>query len=394
MITGFEILFWVAAFVVFYTYAGYGLLLYVMVRIKEALHGRRLPGEPGEWPDVTLFITAYNEEDIVDQKMANTRALDYPAGKLHVLWVIDGTTDGTPEKLGEYKDVEVCYSPERRGKTAAINHGIGCVRTPFVVFTDANAMLNRQAIKEMMKCFQDEKTGCVAGEKRIGVEECAGASTAGEGFYWKYESTLKRLDSRLYSAVGAAGELFAIRTAFYEPMDEDVLLDDFILSLKIARKGYRIAYCAEAYAQETGSASMEEEEKRKVRIAAGGTQSILRMLPLLNVFRYGLLSFQYISHRVLRWTVTPVFLFLLLPLSLWLALWPSSHQPFYIAVLVLQLLFYFMAFVGRRLEQRKLRVKILFLPYYFTFMNLNVFKGWRYLRKNKGVGAWEKSKRA
>lgn len=389
-----EILFWIAVFVVFYTYIGYGLLLYLLVRIKRMLKKSDKAGDPDEWPDVTLFITAYNEEEIVQAKMANTRALDYPSGKLHVYWVIDGTTDRTPEKLARYEDVEICYSPERKGKTAAINHGMEYVRTPFVIFTDANAMLNQEAVKEMMRCFQDEKTGCVSGEKRIGVAECAGASTAGEGFYWKYESALKRLDSELCSAVGAAGELFAIRTALFEKMEPDVLLDDFILSMKIARQGYRIAYCAEAYAQETGSATLQEEEKRKIRIAAGGTQSILRLLPLLDVFRYGCLSFQYISHRVLRWSVTPVLLFSLLPLSLALALWSSSRQTLYLVLFVLQAVFYCMAWIGWRMERKKLRVKMLFIPCYFTFMNVNVFRGWRYLRKNKGVGAWEKSKRA
>lgn len=119
-------------------------------------------------------------------------------------------------------------------------------------------------------------------------------ASGGEGIYWKYESTLKALDSRLYSAVGAAGELFAVRRELFEDMRTDTLLDDFILSLRIAMRGYTIAYCAAAYATESGSADMQEEEKRKVRIAAGGLQSIWRLRPLLNPFRYGLLNFQYV----------------------------------------------------------------------------------------------------
>lgn len=142
-----------------------------------------------------------------------------------------------------------------------------------------------------------------------------GAAAGGEGIYWKYESTLKALDARLYSAVGAAGELFAVRRELFETMEPDTLLDDFILSLRITMKGYIIAYCTNAYAIESGSADMREEEKRKVRIAAGGLQSIRRLRPLLNPFRYGVLSFQYTSHRVLRWSVTPFLLFALLPLN-------------------------------------------------------------------------------
>ena len=153
----------------------------------------------------------------------------------------------------------------------------------------------------LYSAFANPKVGCVAGEKRIAVQDKPNAASGGEGLYWKYESALKRLDYRLYSAVGAAGELFAIRTSLFEQMPPDTLLDDFILSLRIAMRGYKIAYSKEAYALESASLNMREEEKRKVRISAGGLQSVWRLRGLLNIFRYGILSFQYISHRVLRW---------------------------------------------------------------------------------------------
>lgn len=132
-------------------------------------------------------------------------------------------------------------------------------------------MLNTDAIKEIVHSFSNPEVGCVAGEKRVDTQSAQGA-TAGEGIYWRYESALKDLDDRLYSAVGAAGELFAIQTCLFEQMPADTLLDDFILSLRIAAKGYKIAYCKEAYATETASLNMKEEEKRKIRIAAGGLQ--------------------------------------------------------------------------------------------------------------------------
>lgn len=166
-----------------------------------------------------------------------------------------------------------------------------------------------------MHAFVTPEVGCVAGEKRIAVQDKDNAASGGEGLYWKYESALKKLDARLYSAVGAAGELFAIRRELFEEMPADTLLDDFILSLRIVMRGYTIAYCADAYATESGSADMHEEEKRKVRIAAGGLQSVWRLRTLLNPLRYGTFCFQYISHRVLRWSLTPVLLFSLLPLN-------------------------------------------------------------------------------
>lgn len=166
------------------------------------------------------------------------------------------------------------------------------------------------------------------------------------------------------------------------------------MSMQIARDGYRIAYCKEAYASESASLNMREEEKRKVRIAAGGLQAIGRLRTLLNPFRYGWLSFQYLSHRVLRWSVTPVALFLLLPLNVVLLFLRTEPVWFFQIALLLQLLFYFTALIGWYLAKHAIKQKILFIPYYFFFMNLNVFKGAAYLRKFKGNAAWEKAMRS
>ena len=386
-------LFWCALFLVFYTYIGYGVILWLLVRIREHF---RPPGRlvlPDELPEVTLFITAYNEEEIVEAKMANSREIDYPKDKLQLIWITDGSTDGTNEKLKAYPEVTLSFQTDRRGKTAAINRGMAFVKTPLVVFTDANTLINSEALKEIVKAFTDPQTGCVAGEKRIAVKEKDTASSGGEGAYWKYESMLKDLDSRLYSAVGAAGELFAIRTHLFRELPEDTLLDDFVLSLQIAHEGHRIAYCKEAYAMESASLNMQEEEKRKVRIAAGGLQSVSRLRPLLNPFRHGWFSFQYLSHRVLRWTVTPVALFLLLPLNVVLILLGAEPAGLYQLLGLLQLLFYLSALVGSYLAHHAIRNKILFIPYYFLFMNLNVFKGMAYLRRFEGNAAWEKARR-
>lgn len=384
-----EILFWIGIGIVFYTYLGYGIVLYLMVKIKELFVKPRLPRLPETLPEATLLIAAYNEEAIVASKMVNCRQLDYPADKLRLVWITDGSNDNTNERLKEYPEVTVLYQPRRQGKTAALNRALPYVNTPYVIFTDANTMLNKGAIKEIIRQFSDPRVGCVAGEKRVEIQAEQGA-TAGEGIYWKYESALKRLDYRLYSAVGAAGELFAIHTSLFEQMPPDTLLDDFILSLRIAMKGYKIAYSKEAYALESASLNMREEEKRKVRISAGGLQSVWRLRGLLNMFRYGILSFQYISHRVLRWTLTPIILFALLPLNLLLA---CTGHTLYTVILALQLAFYLLGYLGYKMEKRNIRNKLLFIPYYFLFMNINVIRGYSYLAKHKGTGAWEKAKR-
>lgn len=388
------IIFWISLFIVFYTYIGYGILLYLLVKIKETIRKpslRQLPADE-ELPAVTLFITAFNEEEVVNEKMHNCMELDYPADKLKIVWTTDGSDDGTNRRLSEWPQVTVHYQPERQGKTAAMTRGMKYVDTPLVIFTDANTMLNREAIREIVLAFQDPKVGCVAGEKRIAVQTKDGAAAGGEGLYWKYESTLKALDARLYSAVGAAGELFAVRRKLFMPMEKDTLLDDFILSMRITMQGYTIAYCRDAYAIESGSAGMKEEEKRKVRIAAGGLQSIWRLRALLNPFRYGTLCFQYVSHRVLRWSVTPVLLFALFPLNLVLLLLGAS-PVIYGSLFILQILFYLTGLWGYYLSTKQIKNKFLFIPYYFLFMNINVIKSVNYLLKKRGTGIWEKAKR-
>ena len=393
--TTLKVLFWICIFLVFYTYLGYGVLLWLLVKIKRIVRGRpTLPDLPADdaLPDVTFLVCAFNEQDVVDQKIENTRLLDYPREKLHLMWVTDGSTDDTNQRLAQYPDVQVVFTPERRGKTAALNHGLSLVTTPITVMTDANTMVNAEAIRHIVRCFQDPKVACVAGEKRVIARHESQTAAQGEGLYWRYESTLKKLDSELYSAMGAAGELNAIRTALYQPMPENALLDDYVMSMRMVDAGYRIAYTPDAYAMEYGSADLAEESKRKRRIAAGGLQSTWWLRAMLNPFRRFVVAFQLLSHRVLRWTVTPCALMALIPLNVLLVF--MNAGTVYTVCWLLQLLFYVAAFLGCWLSQHGRKNKLLYVAYYFLFMNFNVFRGMHYLRTHQGGGAWEKARRA
>lgn len=386
-----QIIFWVLLFVIFYTYIGYGIVLYILVRIKRFFNKKNdVFLSDDQLPEVTLLVAAYNEEDYVKAKVENTLQLNYPATKLHQIWVTDGSNDKTPELLKAYTQVQVLHLPERNGKIAAMNRAVKFVKTPIVVFSDANTMLGVDSVLRIAQMFADPKVGCVSGEKRIFNAAEEAASAAGEGIYWKYESALKRWDAELCSAVGAAGELFAIRTELFKEVEPDTLLDDFIISLRVAMQGYKIDYDPEAYAIESASSNVREELKRKIRIAAGGIQSVIRLYPLMNIFKYGMLSFQYISHRVLRWTITPLCLIAVLVLNIILAFDSAT----FLIILILQGLFYIFALTGRMLENKKMKVKIFFIPYYFFIMNYAVFMGFgRYLRKSQSVN-WERAKRA
>ena len=387
-----KIFFWISLAIIFYTFFGYGILLYVLVRLKRLFR----PAKPvlysfDDMPSCTLIVADYNEADYITQKIENTLALRYPEGKLKFVFVTDGSNDGTPEIVKAYPDIKLLHDDARRGKISAVHRAIEQVDTSLLVFTDANTFLNPDAMLLLCRHYKDAKVGAIAGEKRVMIEDAADA-TAGEGIYWKYESKLKAWDSELYSVVGAAGELFSIRRELYEPVPSNSVLDDFMISMRIAEKGFKIVYEPEAYAQELSSANIAEELKRKVRIAAGGIQSIIWLNKLLNPFRFPTLSFQYLSHRVLRWTITP-FLMICALLANLIILFDQEASAIYTILFIGQVLFYLAAYTGKVLEDRKVKVKILFVPYYFCMMNYAVIAGIiRYLFSEQSV-VWEKAVR-
>ena len=390
-----KILFWFGVSLIFYAYLGYGLVLLVLLYLKQTPRNKHLD-ETIPRTKVTFIVCAYNEEDWIAEKIQNSLAINYPRERISFLFVTDGSDDATTEVIRQYPfppDVQwqLLHQAERKGKIAAFQRAMEHVSTPVVVSTDANTQVNTDAVLLLVRHFNDPVVGAVAGEKRISMGEKNDASSAGEGIYWKYESKLKQWDSELWSVVGAAGELFAFRTEAYENVPTDTLVEDFYLSMRIAQKGWRVQYEPGAFAVESSSASVAEEMKRKVRIAAGGLQAVSRLLPLLNIFKYGILSFQYISHRVLRWTIAPLFLPLVLLSNILLVL---TCSPAYTFFLFVQSIFYCAAILGWMLEKRKIKVKALFVPYYFCLMNWAMYAGfWRLFKGQQSV-IWEKAKRA
>lgn len=372
-----------------FTYVGYGIVIYIfsIVRKRKPIQDQRNE----DLPEVTLLIAAYNEEGFIDHKIKNTLSLDYPSTLLKVFVVTDGSSDRTPDIVKQYPQVKLFHEPDRKGKIHAVNRVMKFVTSPIVIFCDANTDLNQQSIRKIVRHYQDPTIGGVAGEKRIFSKEKDNASGSGEGLYWKYESFLKKKDAEVYSVVGAAGELFSLRTELYEASPENMLIEDFYLSLRITARGFRFAYEPDAYAIETASASVSEEWKRKVRISAGAFQAMLKLTDLLNPVRYGMLSFQYVCHRVFRWTIAPLALPLIFITNIILAF---HGLFFYQMILALQLGFYGVAGLGYLLRDKKISIKGFFVPYYFTVMNLSVYAGLiRFLRGRQSV-LWEKAQRA
>jgi len=384
-------LFWMSLAILFYCYSGYGMLVFLLTSFRKIFAGKRKNALQNDW-SVTLVVTAYNEREVLQQKIKNILELNYPFELLQVIFVTDGSADGSDELIRQHPSFRLMHQPERKGKYAAIKRAMAEVNTNIVVFTDANSMLNKESIQKIVAHYNDERVGGVAGEKKI---ICNGKNSAvgqAEGWYWKYESYMKKLDATLYTVVGAAGELFSIRTNLFRALGDDLLLDDFIISMQVCLQGYKIEYEPMAFATELPSVSLIEEEKRKIRIAAGAYQSVALLRNQFQPFKDPLLYFQYISRRVLKWIYCPLMLVFLLLTNIIIALTPL-HSAFFEWSLYAQLSFYGLAIIGAALASTGRSWVLFTIPFYFVFMNYCLAKGFfRYVNGKQSV-LWEKSLR-
>jgi poly-beta-1,6-N-acetyl-D-glucosamine synthase len=379
------VLFYSCAVVILYTYLGYPALLYIFSFGRKEKSGFSNGNEPA----VSIIIAAYNEEKVIASKLQNTLALDYPSDKLQIIAATHGSTDATATIAASFDAVLVLHEDERRGKAAAINKAVQKAIHPIVVLTDANTLLSAQTIKLLIAPFADEQTGAVAGEKK--VVNADGTAVSGEGLYWQYESWLKQQETKFYTVVGAAGELFALRKELFVPVPEQAITDDFFLSININLKHRKVQYAANAVSTETASTSLADEWKRKVRIAAGGVQSLSLLRNALNPFLYPLLAFQFFSHRVLRWVFcAPALLFLLLSNIL---LFINGAGEVFGWLLLLQLLFYLFGFIGWQLARNNRSFFLFNIPFYIVFMHVAMLAGIvRYANGQQSV-LWEKAER-
>jgi cellulose synthase/poly-beta-1,6-N-acetylglucosamine synthase-like glycosyltransferase len=378
------VLFYTAGSIILYSYVGYPLLLAVISVFKS-----RSKQTATQLPLVTVIIAAYNEEAVIGKKIENTLAADYPLEKLQLIVAAQGSTDRTAAIAAAFPNVLVMQSAERKGKAVAVNEAVAQAIHPVVVLTDANTLLTPQTIQRLVLKLNDAATGAVAGEKK--VVDANNATVSGEGLYWRYESWLKQQETVFYTVVGAAGELFAFKKELFVPIPAHAVTDDFFLSLSVNMQGKKVAYAADAISTEAASHSLKDEWNRKLRIAAGGIQSLLLVKKALNPFRYPVLSFQFFSHRVLRWLFCgPAFLVLLLA-NVMLA--NTTSFACYGVVLLLQILFYVFALIGYFISVQKKSFFLFTVPFYIVFMHAAMMAGFvRYFTNGQSV-LWEKAQR-
>ena len=340
-------------------------------------------------PRFSIVVPSYDRPRDVQACLASLAALEYPADRLEILVISDGSDDQTVEIAGTYasRGIRTIVQPRRAGKEAAMQAAAGHAAGEVLVFTDANAMLNREAIRRMIAWFADPEVGCVAGAKRVGSPEGESAG-AGESAYWRYESMLKELDSTVGSTIGATGELCAIRAELMIARETDNIIEDFVVSMRVVEAGYRLVYEPGAIATEVASPRLTDVFERRARIAAGGFQAMWRLRSLLDP-RRGIVWWQYVSHRVLRWGLVPFLLPLLVMLNWNLA----SAGPLYRAMLFAQIAFYGAAAAGWCLRRSPLgRRGILFIPFFFSAANAAVLVGCARAATGRQTVLWKRTR--
>jgi cellulose synthase/poly-beta-1,6-N-acetylglucosamine synthase-like glycosyltransferase len=376
-------LFWSLFCYIFYVYFGYPIVLMLLsiCRHKTGLCGidqvtKTLPG-------ITLLISAYNEEGVIEEKIHNSLDLEYPKDLLEIIVVSDGSTDLTNNIVSRYLDsgIKLRHYPERSGKTACLNQEVPLAAGKIIVFSDANSKYTPTAIASLVSHFADKEIGFVTGT----TVYSSGKNKSGAhsiGLYAKLESFTKRLESKIGCCVGADGAIFAIRQHLYRPL-KDSDINDLVIPFEIVKQGFKgvletKAFCVEEIAENPG-----KEFDRQVRITARTIRAIANNLELLNPVKYGLFSFELFSHKCSKLLV-PFALLLLFFVNVMIV----SLGPIYLLSLIVQTIFYMLSLVGHIWKKRGNPPGIVSIPEMFVLVNLAILLGWLKTLKGESYTVW------
>lgn len=376
---------YIAALLFIYNYFIYPLFVIILSSIKTDSHIDKI-SDYKDYPKVSFIIAAYNEEKVIEQKIQNTLSIDYPKNKFQIIIVSDGSDDSTPDLVRNYASHGVLglHESARNGKSAALNRGVECCDGEILVFSDANNDFNADAVKMLVKHFSDSNIGAVTGAKHI-YENNDRQSASGDGMYWKYESAIKQAESSLGSITSADGEILALRKSLFSPIDQNKINDDAAITFDILKAGYRIIYEKQAKAFEEASKDLKDDFNVKVRMTAGGYQTLSYekgyLFPPLNWF-----SFTFCSHKILRW-LAPHFLIIMLVLPIF-----TLYRADMLFLFLSQIAFYSLSLYGW-INRRKNPHALFYVPMYFTSMNLALFYGFLRYINNNTASIWKKAER-
>jgi len=380
-----EIAFWIALGLIFYCYAGYPALIWLLSRLMAR------PVRRGDFlPTVSVLISVWNEEDVIEARIRNLRELDYPADKINFYIGSDHSTDRTDELIRGFHDprLHLVVAPERRGKMMMLNDLAAVAGGEIFVFADARQTFANDAIRQLVMNFADEKIGCVSGELIFQHQE--GFTAKGIDLYWRYEKFIRAAESRLHSMLGATGAICAIRKDLFTSLPSDMVLDDMFIPFQIILKGHRAIVDESARAYDLAAEDPNEEFRRKVRTLYGNYQ-IFAALPGMFLPWRSPVAVQLFSHKFLR---------LMVPFLMAVVFFSNAGLPlggFYCMIFGVQLVFYALALTGWLAKGRKhamVRViqKISYVPYVFCLLNIAALAGfWRFVAGAQKV-TWEKAR--
>lgn len=380
--------FWLLAFLIFYCYLGYPVLVYFCAIFLD----KRINKLPIE-PTVSIIISAYNEADCIEAKIKNLLDLDYPNSKLEILVGSDGSTDRTNEIVRHFASPMLSFYPfaQRRGKMATLNDLVAKSQNTILVFTDARQSFEQNALRELVANFHDDSIGCVSGELHFKPLAKAGGTAQGINLYWKYEKFLRACESRIHSMLGATGAIYAVRRELFTPLPQTIILDDMFVPLKIIQNGFRAIFDPKAHAYDIIADNPKEEYRRKVRTLSGNYQILLLFFSLFNPFTSPI-AIQLFSHKLLR-IVAPFLLIALFIINLFLLAESYTYQ----ILMIGQIIFYWLAILGAWVKHSrhgflKIISKVCYIPYVFCLLNFSALAGFIRFTKRQQTVTWEKAR--
>ncbi len=362
-----ETIFWASVLLLFYIYIGYPLLLALL----KIIFVRPARSDENYEPTVALIISAFNEQEVIEDKLKNSLELDYPADKLQIWVVSDASTDATDRLVQNFGNarVHLFRLPERKGKTFGITEVMKKIDADVVVFSDANSIYEPNALRELVKYFADDKVGYVVGYARY-YKDHKSAAGAQEDTYWSFEVKMKMNESAIGSVVGGDGAIYAIRRKLFIPLHEDDI-NDFVNPMQIILQGYRGIFNPKAVCYEEASPSFLKEYWRKRRIVNRSWRGLWKNAQILNPFKTGFYALQVFSHKLLRW-LGGFFCLTALVANAFLI----EKNSFYAVLFVLQIIFHLTALLGYWLDKRGKKAPFFInLPYYFDMVNLASLQG-------------------
>lgn len=373
-----ETIFWLIIFIIFYIYAGYPLFLILLsLFINNKVDKKDIE------PTVTFLITVYNEEKAIEDKLKNTLSLDYPRDKLQIIVASDGSTDKTDEIVKRFRhNGAILHRVEGRvGKTETQNQAMKKATGDIIIFSDGTTKCERNVIRNIVRNYNDPTVGAVSGRYEY-KDPSGGPVGFSQILFWKYENMNKICQTKIKTLTGCYGPIYSIRRELYEPLPRDII-SDLVEPLKILEKGYRIVFERDALAYELTTESTPQEFKMRVRVISRGMDGLLYVKKLFNPFKFGLVSFQLISHKILRWFI-PLFIIVLFFTNIFLL-----SDRFYVLTFIAQIVFYFLALLGWITDSLNMKTKIFSIPLYFCIVNLASFVSLvRIILRKKSV-TWE-----